>query len=449
MQMTAGEIRSRITSLRTHLPHGMALSEQAFATRHRAMLWLLAAHVPMLIAVAVGYGYSALHAGEHALPVVAFTLGAWKARTRRAQSTLASAGLLTCSALLVHTTGGLIEAHFHFFVIMIVLAFYEDWAPYGLATGYVFLHHGLAGLGMPYRVFNHPGAEQGAVAWKWAAVHALFIFLAGLASVLLWRANEQSRRQVAEQAQLRSRAQNVSRMLVSSLIPAELPEFDGLRTAARYLPGEGRIGGDFYDVFPVGDDAVFVALGDVAGHGVQAAALTAKLRHSIRAYAQDDMTPGQVLSKVDRVMDDAEMATAAAARICLRTGAMQYALAGHPPLVVCDDERQTRLLAGPPGPPLAGLRTCYSDVAADLQVGSTLLVFSDGLIERRGESLDVGLARVQRALSASPSSPCGLVSHLAEHVLEGQQDDDVALVAVRRVPRSYVPVLRVTDSLLS
>ena len=153
-----------VTAVRSALPHGRTLPRDAFETRHRVMLAVLCAHLPVLAVVAFAYGASPLHALLHPLPVLALLLPAWRLDAPRARAACAALGLLTCSAVLVHSMHGLIEAHFHFFIIITVLAVYEDWVPFGLALGYVVVHHGVVGVGLPYRVFDHPGAEEGAEA---------------------------------------------------------------------------------------------------------------------------------------------------------------------------------------------------------------------------------------------------------------------------------------------
>jgi signal transduction histidine kinase/ActR/RegA family two-component response regulator len=106
----------------------------------------------------------------------------------------------------VHSSGGVIEAHFHFFVVIVVLTLYEDWMPFLLAVGYVVLHHGTAGVLDSNAVYNHPAAA--AHPWKWAAIHGAFVFMAGVACVVSWRLNEDVRSELwrAEEAQRANQA---------------------------------------------------------------------------------------------------------------------------------------------------------------------------------------------------------------------------------------------------
>ena len=119
------------------------------------------------------------------------TLAGFRTRNRHILSTLVALGLLTSSAAIVHLSGGAIEAHFHFFVMMSVLLLYEDWLPYAAAFGYVVLHHGTVGVFSAESVYNHAGAV--AHPWRWAAIHGLFITAAGIANIANWRLNETAR----------------------------------------------------------------------------------------------------------------------------------------------------------------------------------------------------------------------------------------------------------------
>ena len=187
------DMRSLVERLGHGLPAGQSLPDALFASRHRAMVRLLWAHAVALPVVALFYGASAWHALVEGAIIGAFGAAAWLARGsgRRFQAAAGALGLLTCSAVLVHITGGLIEAHFHFFVIVTALTLYEDWIVFATAIGYVVLHHGL-GPTIAGDVFSHPGDP-----WKWAVVHGLFIAGLCVANVAVWRAAEESRRELA------------------------------------------------------------------------------------------------------------------------------------------------------------------------------------------------------------------------------------------------------------
>ncbi len=153
---------------------------------------LLCAHALILPLFGALQGYGLGHAIAHtaALPLLVGVAYLVRCR-RRVAATVVSLGLITSSALLVHLSGGVIEAHFHFFVMIVVLALYEDWLPFLIAAAYVVIHHGVAGAIAAHAVFNHPDAL--AHPWKWAAIHGAFVTAAGIASVAAWRLNEGAR----------------------------------------------------------------------------------------------------------------------------------------------------------------------------------------------------------------------------------------------------------------
>jgi signal transduction histidine kinase len=124
---------------------------------------------------------------------------------RSVRAAIASVGLLSCSALLAHFSGGYIEAHFHFFIVVVLLGLYEDWLPFVLAFGYVFLHHGIVGTISPSSIYNHPAAQ--AHPWRWAAIHGAAISLAGIFSIWTWKLNAELRAQRVNAARVRLAAQ--------------------------------------------------------------------------------------------------------------------------------------------------------------------------------------------------------------------------------------------------
>jgi PAS domain S-box-containing protein len=175
------------------LPHGRTLPEDRWRPRHRAMLALLWAQAAALPLVALAYGIAVPHALAEGAVVAAFALVAsLGVGDRRMLTATVSLGLLTSSAVLVHITGGLIEAHFHFFVVVTILSLYEDWLPFLLAIAFVALHHAVGAMLFADHVYDHEG---GAV--KWAVVHAGFIAALSLANLAVWRESERERRRTA------------------------------------------------------------------------------------------------------------------------------------------------------------------------------------------------------------------------------------------------------------
>ncbi|MDP8957426.1 MAG: PAS domain S-box protein [Actinomycetota bacterium] len=175
--------------VRQALPRGRTLPQDVWKRRHRAMLAILWLHAPGLAIFGIvqnfGVGHSLIEAGIVAVIALASSL---PLRTRKVPAALVSFGLLTSSAILVHMSGGFIEAHFHFFVMIVLLSLYEDWTPFLLAVAYVVVHHGVFGALDPRSVYNHASAI--AEPWKWATIHGLFIAGAGLVSIAAWKLNE-------------------------------------------------------------------------------------------------------------------------------------------------------------------------------------------------------------------------------------------------------------------
>src|SRR5207245_1437134 len=125
-------------------------------------------------------GQQLLHVlAEAGLVAFAAALATSSRGSQRFRGSMASLGLITCSALLVHLSGGYVEMHFHFFVVLAVIALYEDWVPFSLAIAYVLVHHGVLGVLAPTSVFNHPDAI--AHPWKWAIIHTAFVLAASVA----------------------------------------------------------------------------------------------------------------------------------------------------------------------------------------------------------------------------------------------------------------------------
>lgn len=171
------------------LPRGGLLPEEVWERRHRAIVILLAAHAVAIAVLVVPQGFDVLHALLEGSVVGAAAVAAAMGRySRRVRSMIASFGLLSASAILVHLSGGYIELHFHFFVMVIVISLYQDWWPFALAIAYVVLHHGIVGVSDPASVYNHPSAI--ANPWLWAGIHGAFIVAASLASMVAWRLNE-------------------------------------------------------------------------------------------------------------------------------------------------------------------------------------------------------------------------------------------------------------------
>ncbi len=195
VRMRAARIRARLSPLalwrrfREALPEGRAIAQEVWDRRHRGMIVLLWLHVPLIFLYGVGRDRGVVHSAQEAsivaLAGIAARLGP---KTRRFQSLAATFGLVNASAILVHLSGGLIEFHFHYFVILAALSLYHDWAPFLTAIAYVALQHGVIGVIDPRSVYNHPDAI--AHPWKWAGIHAFFVLCATAVSLVRWKSSE-------------------------------------------------------------------------------------------------------------------------------------------------------------------------------------------------------------------------------------------------------------------
>ena len=177
---------------RDRLPRGQTLPPETRARRHRAMTWIAWAHVPALIVFALATGHAFFNSLLDVTPIAVFAaLAGRRELGRRYRAGAVCFSLLTSSAMLVYFWDGKIEAHFHFFVMVALLATYEEWFPYVLAFLYVLLHHGTMGVLQSVSVYDHPDAQQHP--WRWAAVHAIFLGSLGVVNIVSWRMNEDAR----------------------------------------------------------------------------------------------------------------------------------------------------------------------------------------------------------------------------------------------------------------
>jgi len=224
--------------------------------------------------------------------------------------------------------------------------------------------------------------------------------------------------------------------------PMELP---GLKVAVRYLPAgeEGNVGGDWYHATTLRDGSVLLAVGDVAGHGTQAATMMAQLRHSLRALAVTTTDPSVLLGHLNRLTCDLDAeypehpeisATAIVAVFDPARRRLTWAQAGHPPPLLSRGGR-TVPLHRPSGPMLGVVEDAvYECAVLDLAVGDLLLCYTDGLVEHRRRSLDDGLEAVIRtvdeAVRASPRQPLG---ELLSRLRQANPDDDTCILAARPV----------------
>ncbi|TVZ92903.1 serine phosphatase RsbU (regulator of sigma subunit) [Streptomyces sp. BK340] len=225
----------------------------------------------------------------------------------------------------------------------------------------------------------------------------------------------------------------------------DLPTTEGLRLAARYLPATRglNIGGDWYDAFPQPDGGLLTVVGDVTGHGLRAAVIMGQLRTALRAYAIEDDSPARILTRLHRMLRHQQpnlYATAVIARFRPGEPHVVWAAAGHPPAVVRTPDGSVRVLDTRPGVMLGvPLDFEYEDHTAELPPGSTLVLYTDGLVERRADGIDPGIELLGQTLAALGESELENLDGCAESLLkpllhDHERDDDVCLLLCRTAP---------------
>ena len=229
--------------------------------------------------------------------------------------------------------------------------------------------------------------------------------------------------------------------LQRSLLPQGLEEPDDLRVAATYHPGgtEAAVGGDWYDVIILGGGRTALVIGDVMGRGVRAAAVMGQLRTAVRAYARLDLPPHEVLQLLDGLateIDANQIATCVYAIHDPNEGRLVYASAGHLPILVRDEQGAVQRADEPTGPPLGTGGWIHASGSVPLAPGSTAVLYTDGLVERRNEDLDEGIAALERALSGATGSPQVICDRMVRSAgVTPDHDDDVAVLVLQHPAR--------------
>jgi serine phosphatase RsbU (regulator of sigma subunit) len=223
--------------------------------------------------------------------------------------------------------------------------------------------------------------------------------------------------------------------LQQSLLPSALPTVPGVEIAARYVPGDGQVGGDWYDTFPLPWGELGVVVGDVAGSGLGGAVVMGRMRSSLRSYALEFRDPADVLAKLDNKIQYFEgevMATVSYALLDPATGRIRISSAGHFPPVVAAPGQPGALASIAVDAPIGVAEVPRRQVTTlALASGSVLCFFTDGLVERRNMPLDDCVARLCRTVS--PATPPERVCASVMGALVGNEHagDDIALLVLR------------------
>ncbi|WP_037762725.1 SpoIIE family protein phosphatase [Streptomyces sp. 142MFCol3.1] len=248
--------------------------------------------------------------------------------------------------------------------------------------------------------------------------------------------------------------------LQRSLLPTELPEQNAVRAAYRYLPAEAGVGGDWFDVIALPGARVALVVGDVVGHGLQAAATMGRLRTAVHNFAALDLPPDELITYLDELVTRLDQDGPTASETAPVTGAtMLYAVydpatgrchmacAGHPPPARVRPDGTVDLVPVPPNLPLGLGNSPFETYAADLTGGTRLVLYTDGLVESREHAIDTGLDRLTAVLAGTGRSCDQMCTDVIDALLPSPQRDDIALLVAetRRLAPDRVAQWDITD----
>lgn len=249
---------------------------------------------------------------------------------------------------------------------------------------------------------------------------------------------------LAAQASTSQAERAAAAVLQRSLLPDELPTVPGLQFGSRYVPGgAGDVGGDWYDVFLLPSGWLFVVMGDVVGRGLPAAVAMGRLRSTLRAYALESATPAALLERLDRQLQHFEprvMATVLCAMVAPSRDTVVLSSAGHPPPITVRPGEPAAVVELPSDRPIGvAVTRRRSDTTVPLPPGTVVCFYTDGLIERRHRSLEVGIELLRQALAAGPpETVCARV--MLKLVGAETVGDDIALLVLRREDAPMAPL---------
>jgi hypothetical protein len=272
--------------------------------------------------------------------------------------------------------------------------------------------------------------------WIVGVVGALLSIVAAILADYLVRRRKQAEWLASENRRMYSEQRSIAEVLQHALLPQVLPQIPGVDTAMRYVAGSqgADVGGDWYDVIPLDDRRFVFVLGDVSGRGVEAATIMARLHFAIRAYAVQGDSPTEILRKLGQLLNlehDESFATILCGTVDVADHTITLVNAGHPPLLLLNGKTAefVRTTVFPP----VGIDAATTYHATDLVVppGATIVAFTDGLIERRGETIDTGLERLRVSAAERPLALDDLLTKILTESTKAEYDDDTAILAVR------------------
>ena len=245
--------------------------------------------------------------------------------------------------------------------------------------------------------------------------------------------------QALDRARLFEFQRSVASTLQRAMLSAQPAAAVGLNVAARYVPAvaELSVGGDWYDVVQLEGTRVAIAVGDIVGRGINAAAVMGQLRSALSALARTTESAVEAVARLDRFahgIEGAKATTLLYGIVDSAAGTLRYTSAGHPPALVVDANGNTRFLEDGRGWPLAVADPDRRrpEAVADLSPGCTIVLYTDGLVERRTEPLEDGLQRLAHAAAARAHLPVErLCDELLDELVGNDHSDDIALVALR------------------
>ncbi len=281
------------------------------------------------------------------------------------------------------------------------------------------------------------GGVLPALPWVIGALGAVFLVAAVVMTEWLMRRRRLAEYLARENLRLYAEQRSISQTLQTALLPKRLPVVPGVELAARFVPGDASadVGGDWYDVIRCDERSFIFAIGDVSGRGVPAANIMASLHYAIRAYAAQGDDAETILHKLSELLDigrDGHFATVLLGHVDVPDHRLTVVNAGHlPPLVVSGGD--AHFVEMEPGTPIGVAQTVqYVPLTVEVPRGASMLAYTDGLVERRGEPLDTGLDRLRAAAAAVEyGTPERLLDAVVASLSDGVVADDVALLALR------------------